>query len=50
MYNSAVIEVCSSVNCTLYIYFITKPQFHLSTFNHSFEITLFLTKIVVNIF
>ena len=37
---SAVIEVCNSVNYIIFMHLFTKPQFHLSTFNHYFEITL----------
>ena len=32
------------------IYIIISPQIHLRNLNHSFEITLFLTKIVIDIF
>ena len=32
------------------IYIIISPQIHLRNLNHSFEITLFLTKIVIHIF
>ena len=48
MYSAVIyLSVCSSVNYILSIHLFTKPQFHLLTSNHSFEITLFLPKLVI---